>query len=159
MNRNPSQYFDTSVIINVFGFALFLIIALFCYKYFFINIEYTKKYDKVRCPPNIAHSYKIINNNELNKAHTDNNNIYHINDINNINDNMNGFQSEVIKPKKQIFSQELEDIYTLSSIHDYPKQTNDIIKPNKSDLPIINVPMFILKDNDKPLRLSEKPIS
>jgi len=50
MNRNPSQYFDTSVIINVFGFALFLIIALFCYKYFFINIEYTKKYDKVRCP-------------------------------------------------------------------------------------------------------------
>lgn len=159
---------STSTIIQIVLFGLFLILCLFFYKYFLVDQD-PRKDDKIRCPPHLLHkpdSVHVAQNNvviEDKKPHHKNDlNVVHANNFNMYQEGDNidtyGFQQEVVQPNRQTFSDELEEVYNLSSIQNHPTFQSEIIKPNKSDLPIANIPMYILKDDEKPLRLSEKPI-
>lgn len=54
------------------------------------------------------------------------------------------------------FARELNEIYDESTQISTLDTINEISKPQKSDLPIANVPAYLLETNE-PLRLSEKP--
>ena len=166
----PNDYYEQAVI-QIGGFAIFLLIVLILYKYYVDNIEQPVKNNtvysvqetkvtpvpintenKVRClPVNLEHKNDI---HSVNKTQF---NMYKDGDVT----GSDGFYNEVVKPQQQKFAPELEEIYKeASKIHDNtPQQYNSChIKANKSDLPIANVPLFLLKEDRQPLRLSEKPI-
>lgn len=73
------------------------------------------------------------------------------------------FDVELIRPylENNVFDKELDELYTtkLSSHNTKEGETEQIynysLKPQKSDLPIANIPIYALLDN-KPLKLSER---
>jgi hypothetical protein len=79
-----------------------------------------------------------------------------------------GFDEEIIIPysqeykKHSKFEEELEDVYNTDLVesedptYDYYEIFNYSIKPNKSDLPIANVPLCVLNDESKSLKLSDR---
>ena len=167
MKTNSSE--DFSVTFQLLGFFILLFILLIIYKYYVSTYEdnksmpYSQVYEtkpivnKVRCPPNELRMYK-----------QDDTPITHKNDINNPNTQIqlykegenilvDGFEKAVITHKKQEFASELDEVYQQSMAKNPVNNEYSSVKPNKSDLPIANVPYFLLQE-DKPLRLSEKPM-
>ena len=97
----------------------------------------------------------MINKNKIN--------IYNENvDINNPNFNKEIILQNDIKTKQQReFSKELENVYTADIAEntnpniDYTEIFDYSTKPNKTDLPIKNVPMCLLKRDVKSYRFSD----
>lgn len=100
--------------------------------------------------------YKKTNN-------TDNKNIYtyNIDNIDILNDNPNNNNNTLGSPSNDNCDPELEEVYnsTLRGKENHSNKPDEVydysIKPNKSDLPIVNPPLQLLKNN-APLRLSER---
>ena len=154
-------------------FVIFLIILLLLNKYYFDDTGcnvINHRTDKVRCPP---FEFKINNMNSP-KQHINirqNDNEYHNkNDLNITNtfkinmykegdmvNQADGFHSEVIQARKQEFTPELEYFFNNSEWEDDHVANYEQVKSNKSDLPIVDVPLHLLRDN-KPLKLSDKPL-
>jgi hypothetical protein len=72
------------------------------------------------------------------------------------------FESELINTNMSgEFSHDLEKVYTQDLVentdtnHDYNEMFDYCVKPNKSDLPIANVPLYALKDTTCSLKLSD----
>jgi hypothetical protein len=72
------------------------------------------------------------------------------------------FESELINTNMSgEFSHDLEKVYTQDLVentdtnHDYNEMFDYCVKPNKSDLPIANVPLYALKDSSCSLKLSD----
>ncbi len=156
---------------QILAFFIILLLILIAYKYYVSTYEepvpsiptYTNdKYErpvvnKVRCPP---HEFKMYKHSDTEMSHK--------NEINSssakiqtykVGDNVSadGFEKAVYTPVRQEFAPELEDVYTQSAVTPHLENNTPYIKPNKTDLPVANVPYFLLQDN-KPLRLSEKPM-
>lgn len=110
---------------------------------------------------------KIINiNNDHNKIYDElekykktNNYTYNIDNIDFHKDNINSDESKLGNPNLSIFDSELEEVYNTNLRGNNNNNNNEIfdysIKPNKTDLPIANPPLQLLK-TDAPLRLSER---
>lgn len=161
MSRTNDAY------MQVIGFALFLFIILILYKLYIDNIEapvqqstltvpvvptsQIQPENRVRCPPNS----QLQNKNDIEATNKTKLNMYK--EGNTVS--ADGFYNEVVKPQSQTFAPELEEVYKEGAKIQVPSfQDNSCnIKPNKSDLPITNVPLFLLKEDNQPLRLSEKP--
>jgi len=97
--------------------------------------------------------------NELEKYKKENNYTYNIDNVDFHKDNINNDESKLGNPNRCIFEPELEEIYNTNLKGTHNNNNNEIfdysIKPNKTDLPIANPPMQLLK-TDAPLRLSER---
>jgi hypothetical protein len=97
--------------------------------------------------------------NELEKYKKENNYTYNIDNVDFHKDNINNDDSKLGNPNRCIFEPELEEIYNTNLKGTHNNNNNEIfdysIKPNKTDLPIANPPMQLLK-TDAPLRLSER---
>ena len=161
--------------IQVWGFISLLFFILFLYKYYIDTYERpvfnnnsipTKQYipniqvdhsnDRVRCPPE-----------ELIKKNVEQN-LKHKNDIDNVYEKINlydnqsidtyGFENEIgnYKNISKEFTDELDEVYQNDQLPVFQEKAQCSIKAHKSDLPIINVPLYLL-EKDKPLRLSERP--
>jgi hypothetical protein len=72
------------------------------------------------------------------------------------------FENELINTNMSgQFTPDLEKVYTQDLVenkdntHDYNEIYDYCVKPNKSDLPIANVPLYALKDSGCPLKLSD----
>jgi len=72
------------------------------------------------------------------------------------------FENELINTNMSgEFSHDLEKVYTQDLVentdtnHDYNEMFDYCVKPNKSDLPIANVPLYALKDTTCSLKLSD----
>ena len=163
---------DVSVTMQIFGFFIIILMLLIVYKYYVstyedpvssnpINESTTANIqpviNTVRCPPKEFKMYKH-----------DDNPLEHKNKLNNPSAQIQlykegdeisaeGFQKSVYTPVSQDFADELEEVYTQSMATPHMVNYVPNAKPNKSDLPIANVPYFLLQD-DQPLRLSEKPM-
>jgi hypothetical protein len=109
-----------------------------------------------------------INNSQVSTEHkktnnTDNKNIYtyNIDNIDILNDNPNNNNNTLGSPSNDNCDPELEEVYnsTLRGKENHTNKPDEVynysIKPNKSDLPIVNPPLQLLKNN-APLRLSER---
>jgi hypothetical protein len=160
---------DTSFQIILFIILLFVILLL--YRYYVdsyekdITFTQGRKEDKVRCPPNDI-LFDISNKQntptiikELHKNDLGNN--YKINMYEN-NDKIDtyGFANELGEDYKNSkkFSVELEETYNKSVANPIIDDSNKCQrKQEKSDLPIVNVPYYLLENNTS-LRLSEKPL-
>ena len=89
---------------------------------------------------------------------------YNIDNIDILNDNPSNNNNKLGNPNDNNYQPELEEVYN-TTLRGYVNNDNDStkpdeiydysIKPNKSDLPIINPPLQLLQTN-APLRLSEK---
>ena len=106
-------------------------------------------------------NYKKTNN--LNNI---NNYTYNIDNIDILKDNTNNFNnnSKLGNNNTSLYEPELEEVYN-STLRGNINDTNEpdeifnySIKPNKTDLPIVNPPLQLLQSN-APLRLSERHIS
>jgi hypothetical protein len=108
------------------------------------------------------------NNSQVSTEHkktnnTDNKNIYtyNIDNIDILNDNPNVNNNTLGSPSNDNCDPELEEVYnsTLRGKENHSNKPDEVydysIKPNKSDLPIVNPPLQLLKNN-APLRLSER---
>jgi cytoskeletal protein RodZ len=108
------------------------------------------------------------NNNQVSAEHKktdnrDNKNIYtyNIDNIDILNDNPNNNNNTLGSPSNDNCDPELEEVYnsTLRGKENHTNKPDEVynysIKPNKSDLPIVNPPLQLLKNN-APLRLSER---
>jgi hypothetical protein len=108
-------------------------------------------------PNNINNDHNKIYN-ELEKYKKTNNYTYNIDNIDFHKDNINSDESKLGNPNLSIFDPELEEVYNTNLTGNYD-DNNEIfdysIKPNKTDLPIVNPPLQLLK-TDAPLRLSER---
>ena len=106
-------------------------------------------------------NYKKTNN--LNNI---NNYTYNIDNIDILKDNTNNYNndSKLGNKNSSTYEKELEEVYNstlrgnINDINEPDEIFNYSIKPNKSDLPIINPPLQLLQSN-APLRLSERHIS
>jgi hypothetical protein len=161
---------EISATVQVFAFFVIILVILVAYKYYVYTYEEPALpssqtlltsnkepvINRVRCPPKEFKMYQ-----------QDDNPLDHKNNLNNPNAQIKlyqegdevsseGFHKAVITPNHQEFASELEDVYTQSVATPHMSNSTPHVKPNKSDLPIANVPYFLLQ-NDKPLRLSEKP--
>ena len=91
------------------------------------------------------------------KTNNINNYTYNIDNVDFHKDYINTDQSKLGNPNNCNFDPELEEVYNTKLSGD--NNNNEIydysIKQNKSDLPIINPPLQLLK-TDAPLRLSER---
>ena len=102
-------------------------------------------------------TYKLATANDVNKS----NYTYNIKNIDIHKDTINDNNSKLGNPNNSSYGLELEEVYNtpLRGEGDHPDETNEIygnnIKPNKTDLPIVNPPLQLLKYN-VPLRLSER---
>jgi hypothetical protein len=110
------------------------------------------------------------NNNQVSTEHkktdntdnTDNKNIYtyNIENIDILNDNPSN-NNKLGSPSNDSCDPELDEVYntTLRGDENHSNKPDEVytysIKPNKSDLPIVNPPLQLLKNN-APLRLSER---
>ena len=160
--------------IQVLSFIALTFCILFLYKFYIdtfersnninINPNYPSSntkidhsHDKIRCPPE-----ELIKKQEPTI-------LKHTNDLNIVNEKINlydgqnistyGFENELGNDTtiSKEFSPELEEMYEHQPLPQYKNYNTQVIKPNKSDLPIVNVPYYLLKD-DQPLRLSERPL-
>jgi hypothetical protein len=94
---------------------------------------------------------------------TDNKNIYtyNIDNIDILNDSPSSNNNMLGNPNDVKYEPELEEVYntTLRGDKNHSNKPDEVynysIKPNKSDLPIVNPPLQLLKNN-APLRLSER---
>jgi hypothetical protein len=117
-------------------------------------------------PPKLVNLYEedyivIRNKNDIECTNRDNILLY---DDTYKTDN-ESFDVELMRPylKKNTFTEDLENVYTSTSkisAHNAKNGENDEIydyslKPQKSDLPIANIPVYALLDN-KSLKLSER---
>jgi hypothetical protein len=96
--------------------------------------------------------------NELGKYKKTNNYTYNIDNVDFHKDNINSDESKLGNPNNSNFDPELDEVYNtnLTGNYDDNKEIFDYsIKPNKTDLPIVNPPLQLLK-TDAPLRLSER---
>lgn len=99
---------------------------------------------------------KTITNNNTMKNYT-----YNIENIDIHKDNLTNSDNNKLGCANSKYEPELEDVYstTLRGKEYDPQTPDDIynysIKPNKSDLPIVNPPLQLLLNN-APLRLSER---
>ena len=152
------------------AFFVFIVLILIVYYY---NIQQkqelsVKREDKVGNVNNNAIQKNNINiNNDHNKIYGElekykktnniNNYTYNIDNVDFHKDNINTDQSKLGNPNNCNFDPELEEVYNTKLSGD--NNNNEIydysIKQNKSDLPIINPPLQLLK-TDAPLRLSER---
>ena len=115
-----------------------------------VNISISK-------PNNINNDHNKIYN-ELGKYKKTNNYTYNIDNVDFHKDNINSDESKLGNPNNSNFDPELEEVYNtnLTGNYDDNKEIFDYsIKPNKTDLPIVNPPLQLLK-TDAPLRLSER---
>lgn len=98
--------------------------------------------------------------NELGKYKKTNNYTYNIDNVDFHKDNINSDESKLGNPNNSNFDPELDEVYNTNLTGNYNYDDNKeifdySIKPNKTDLPIINPPLQLLK-TDVPLRLSER---
>ena len=110
-------------------------------------------------PNNINNDHNKIYN-ELEKYKKTNNYTYNIDNIDFHKDNINSDESKLGNPNNSNFDPELDEVYNTNLTGNYNYDDNKeifdySIKPNKTDLPIINPPLQLLK-TDVPLRLSER---
>jgi len=86
---------------------------------------------------------------------------YNIENVDILKDNPNNNNNKLGNPNNDNYEPELEEVYnnTLRGDKNHTNKPDEVydycIKPNKSDLPIINPPLQLLKNN-APLRLSER---
>ena len=86
---------------------------------------------------------------------------YNIENIDILNDNPSNNNNTLGSPSNDNCDPELEEVYntTLRGDKNHTNKPDEVydysIKPNKSDLPIVNPPLQLLKNN-APLRLSER---
>lgn len=95
---------------------------------------------------------------ELGKYKKTNNYTYNIDNVDFHKDIIDNDESKLGNPNNSNFDPELDEVYntSLTCNYDDNKEIYDYsIKPNKTDLPIINPPLQLLK-SDAPLRLSER---
>jgi len=101
--------------------------------------------------------YKRATANDVNES----NYTYNIKNIDIHKDTINNNNSKLGNPNNTNYEPELEEVYNtpLRGVGEHPDENNEIygnnIKPNKTDLPIVNPPLQLLKYN-APLRLSER---
>jgi len=130
-----------------------------------LNDNVVKKQD---APPKLVNIYNepiksLPNKNDIDLINKNKINIYKGDvDINNPNFNKEVILQNDIKTKEQrAFSEELENVYTtdiadnINPEIDYNEIYDYSTRPNKSDLPIKNVPMCLLKRNVKSYRFSD----
>lgn len=131
-----------------------------------LNDNVVKKQDAP--PPKLVNIYNepiksLPNKNNIDLINKNKINIYKGDaDINNPNFNKEVILQNDIKTKEQrAFSEELENVYTtdiadnINPEIDYTEIYDYSTRPNKSDLPIKNVPMCLLKRNVKSYRFSD----
>lgn len=131
-----------------------------------LNDNVVKKQDVP--PPKLVNIYNepiksLPNKNNIDLINKNKINIYKGDaDINNPNFNKEVILQNDIKTKEQrAFSEELENVYTtdiadnINPEIDYTEIYDYSTRPNKSDLPIKNVPMCLLKRNVKSYRFSD----
>ena len=142
------------------AFFVFIVLILIVYYYNIqqpqelsvnnVNISTTK-------PNNINNDHNKIYD-ELEKYKKTNNYTYNIDNVDFHKDNINSYESKLGNPNNSNFDPELEEVYNTNLTGNYD-DNNEIfdysIKPNKTDLPIVNPPLQLLK-TDAPLRLSER---
>ena len=86
---------------------------------------------------------------------------YNIDNIDILNDSPSSNNNTLGNPNDVKYEPELEEVYntTLRGDENHSNKPDEVynysIKPNKSDLPIVNPPLQLLKNN-APLRLSER---
>ena len=142
------------------AFFVFIVLILIVYYYNIqqpqelsvnnVNISTTK-------PNNINNDHNKIYD-ELEKYKKTNNYTYNIDNVDFHKDIINNDESKLGNPNNSNFDPELDEVYNanLTGNYDDNKEIYDYsIKPNKTDLPIINPPLQLLK-SDAPLRLSER---
>jgi len=108
------------------------------------------------------------NNNKVSTENKKINNInnkdiytYNIDNIDILNDSPSSNNNTLGNPNDVKYEPELEEVYntTLRGDENHSNKPDEVynysIKPNKSDLPIVNPPLQLLKNN-APLRLSER---
>jgi Ca2+/Na+ antiporter len=131
-----------------------------------LNDNVVKKQDVP--PPKLVNIYNepiksLPNKNNIDLINKNKINIYKEDaDINNPNFNKEVILQNDIKTKEQrAFSEELENVYTtdiadnINPEIDYTEIYDYSTRPNKSDLPIKNVPMCLLKRNVNSYRFSD----
>jgi hypothetical protein len=148
--------------------ALFVFIVLIVIIFYYniqqereLNFKKVDKVDNVNIstskPNNINNDHNKIYD-ELGKYKKINNYTYNIDNVDFHKDIINNDESKLGNPNNSNFDPELEEVYNtnLTGNYDDNKEIYDYsIKPNKTDLPIINPPLQLLK-TDAPLRLSER---
>lgn len=147
------------------AFFVFIVLILIVYYY---NIQQQQELgvNKVNNVNISTTKPNIINiNNDHNKIYDElekykktNNYTYNIDNVDFHKDNINSDESKLGNPNNSNFDPELEEVYNTNLTGNYD-DNNEIfdysIKPNKTDLPIVNPPLQLLK-TDAPLRLSER---
>jgi hypothetical protein len=148
--------------------AFFVFIGLIVIIYYYniqqpqeLNVKKVNNVNISTTKPNIIN----INNDhnkiydELGKYKKTNNYTYNIDNVDFHKDNINSDESKLGNPNLSIFDSELEEVYNTNLRGNNNNNNNEIfdysIKPNKTDLPIANPPLQLLK-TDAPLRLSER---
>jgi len=169
---------------QVLGFIIFIFFILFAYKYFITNYSFSytdssnvenKPDIKVRCPPIKSNSttlQKKENNYVSDKSIVMHKNDLHIvdNRIPLYNEHVDmvdnpGFENELGNNTDidKTLTSELDQIYLETSKLDQDIYDNkysnscSYSKPHKSDLPIVNIPAFLLTQ-EKSVRLSDIPL-
>lgn len=124
---------------------------------------------KVRCPPKLVNLYNedikhLPNKNDINVINKTKINLYDNNySVENPNFNKSIITQDSIKSSKdREFAPELEKVYTTDLAEninpniDYTQIYDYSVKPNKSDLPMVNMPACYLKGNSRSYKLSDK---
>ena len=95
------------------------------------------------------------------KTNNINNYTYNIENVDILKGNTNNSDNKLESQNHRLYDPELDEVYntTLRGTANDPNETIEIydysVKPNKTDLPIVNAPLHLLQ-TDSPLRLSEK---
>lgn len=131
------------------------------------NSDLSIKYNKYNVDNDHIKLYEDpANYKKTNNLNNINNYTYNIDNIDILNDNTNNFNnnSKLGNNNTSLYQPELEEVYN-STLRGNINDTNEpdeifnySIKPNKTDLPIVNPPLQLLQSN-APLRLSERHIS
>lgn len=180
-NKFKSNKTDSTI--QVFAFIMILFLILFLYKYFSTNYLYTDDLPKpdirVRCPPkntiiqqNLPSKQTDISNEHSKSKIEDASILMHENDLSIINNKFKlyqntdiidnpGFENELGNNTHidKTLSDELNTVYIQTSAQSHINIDSDCSysKAQKSDLPLANVPVFLLT-NEKSLRLSDMPL-
>jgi hypothetical protein len=173
---------NRSATTQILGFILILFLILFLYKYYTTNYAYSYTDNQnlsaskpdistVRCPPKNT-LILPTKQNKMDDDLDDKSILMHENDLNIVDNKFNlydnniidnhGFENELGNNTDidKSLSVELDNVFAETSLNNSnndDKYANSCLhsKPQKSDLPLANVPYFLLQE-DKPLRLSEK---
>lgn len=160
--------YNTSTSLQLLFFIAIIFFALILHKYYIISdnkitntqLNQIQPENKTRCHPSIDNKIDNIddtiniNKNDLNivdqKFNIYNNTQYINND---------GFKNE-LGNFDELYKEptaDLDEFYFSKQFKENPFDVNEMDKADKTDLPIVNVPLHFLINN-KPLRLSEKPL-